>query len=160
MSTPPEEIPPPWRPGRRKPARFPLRLPRRLRRPFVWLVAAECCLMLALFAFAWHLFQTRPQPSAPISVAGPEQLTAKPSPTAASAPRPSHVQASPTPKPALAMDAVTWSSQLGRINRDDSALQKAEWSLVQAITHAIRNYLEKVVLPAIKRAEEASLNSS
>ena len=112
--------------------------------------------MLALFAFAWHLFQSRPHPPAPISVGTPEQLPAKPSPIAAPAPRPSQVQASPTPKPALAMDAVTWSSQLGRINRDDSALQKAEWSLVQAITHAIRNYLEKVVLPAVRRAEKGT----
>ena len=116
--------------------------------------------MLALFALAWHVFQSAPEAPPQVAAAPPRPLPRSPVAPSPPPPKPTPSKASPTPKPALATDAAFWSGQLSRINRDDSALQKAEWGLVQALTRAARDYLEKVVLPAIKRAEGQSLNSS
>jgi hypothetical protein len=66
----------------------------------------------------------------------------------------------PTPHAGLATDPATWIEQFAFINRDQAAWQKAEWNLLQAAVKAIRDYVDKVVLPALTRAEELSVNSS
>jgi hypothetical protein len=147
-------LPPPWRPGRRSPAWL-------LRRPLTWLIAGEIVVMLALFGLAWHLLQTRPAPAPAVTALRP-----LPSPSA-SAPSTSAVTTTavepsprPTPRAGLATDPATWIAQFAFINRDQSAWQKAEWNLLQAAVKAIRDYIEKVVLPAITRVEELSVKSS
>jgi len=148
---PDRHLPPPWQSGRRSPAWL-------LKRPLTWLVAAEIIVMLAFFALAWHLLQTPSRALPPLALPRP---LATPSPArsdsvgAAVQPSPR-----PTPQAALATDLPTWIAQLGFINRDQAAWQKAEWNLLQAAVKAIRDYMEKVVLPAIRRAEELSVNSS
>jgi hypothetical protein len=150
---PETDLPPPWRPGRRSPAWL-------LRRPLTWLIAAEVVVMLALVALAWHLVQARGQAPPRVAVLrpGPIPSAANPSPAAASvALQPSP---RPTPHPGLATDLPTWINELAFINQDQAAWQKAEWSLLQAVVRAVRDYIEKVVLPAVTRAAQPRVNSS
>jgi hypothetical protein len=145
-------LPPPWRPGRRSPAWL-------LRRPLTWLVAGEIVVMVALFALAWHLLQTHQAPVPPIEISRP---VPSPSPASTPAVPTAAIQPSerPTPHAGLATDPATWIEQFAFINRDQAAWQKAEWNLLQAAVKAIRDYVDNVVLPALTRAEELSVNSS
>jgi hypothetical protein len=147
------ETTPPWLPGRPSPARL-------LRRPLTWLVAGELVAMLALFAFAWHIWQshaqTRPALARlPLPALSP-LAPASPTPAAHSSP----VVQKPTPRPGLATGPAIWTAQLGAINSDQAAWHKAEWSLIQAALQAIREYVDRVVMPAVRRAQELPVNSS
>ena len=145
-------LPPPWRPGRRSPAWL-------LKRPLTWLVIGELVVMLGLLALAWHILHSRQAPLPPVAEMrvspAPTASPASALPTAVAKPSPR-----PTPQPGLATGLPTWIAQLEFINRDQAALQKAEWNLAQALVRAIRDYIEKVVLPAIKRVQELPVNSS
>jgi hypothetical protein len=145
-------LPPPWRPGRRSPAWL-------LRRPLTWLVAGEIVVMLALFGLAWHLLQTRQPPAPAVAMLRPPASPSAP-PSSATASATLEPSPGPTPHTGLATDLPTWTAQFAFINRDQAAWQKAEWNLLQAAVKAIRDYIEKVVLPAVTRVEELSVNSS
>ena len=151
---PDANLSPPWRPGRRSPAWL-------LKRPLTWLVIGELIVMVALFALAWHLVQARQARQAPPPATAMRPLPAPKAPPASGVPS---AVVQPTPRttagPGLATDVPSWIAQLQIINRDQAAWQKAEWKLLQAAVRAIRDYIESVVLPAIKRAEEPPLNSS
>ena len=146
------DLPPLWRPGRRSPAWL-------LTRPLTWLVVGEIVVMLGLFALAWHLFQDHNRPL-PAVVALLPRPTPSASPTAAVASVGVQPSPRPTPQPGLATDLPTWMAQFAFINRDQAAWQKAEWNFLQAAVRTIRDYIDKVVLPAIRRAEQPSTNSS
>jgi hypothetical protein len=115
--------------------------------------------MLGLLALAWHILHSRQAPLPPVAEMrvspAPTASPASALPTAVAKPSPR-----PTPQPGLATGLPTWIAQLEFINRDQAALQKAEWNLAQALVRAIRDYIEKVVLPAIKRVQELPVNSS
>ena len=153
MSTEADHLPPPWRPARRSLGRF-------LRHPLTWLVAAECVLMLALFAVAWHVWQSHAgPPPAAVAELPPAATTPAVDPSPAPTSR-SPAAARPTPHPGLSIDPGVWIAELDIINNDQSAWNRAEWRLLQAAMHAIRDYMERVVLPAVRRAQGVALNSS
>src|SRR5438874_6232022 len=105
-----DDLPPPWRPGRRSPAWL-------LKRPLTWLIAGECVLMLALFAVAWHVYQGRPH--APGSVASlPSAPPGQPDPSPQYVPGRGATPAVAAPHPGLATDPATWIAQFEFINRD------------------------------------------
>jgi len=58
------------------------------------------------------------------------------------------------PHPGLATDPATWIAQFEFMNRDQAAWQQAEWKFLRAGVRAIRDYIDRVVLPAIRRAEQ------
>jgi hypothetical protein len=123
-------------------------------------VAGELVVMLVLFGLAWHLLQAHQVPAPPPPEAlRPPPSASPPAPTAVVS-EPTQPSARPTPRVGFATDLPTWIAQLSFINRDQAAWQKAEWNLLQAAVRAIRDYIDKVVLPAIMRVEELSVNSS
>jgi hypothetical protein len=137
------------------------RLGARLRRsPLTWIVAAELCVMLALGYFAWHLIggqQNRPAPST--GQAEPEPYPSQspppfftPMPAAARSPRPG--SGPPGPGADRTRDPVQLPFELDALNRDQARLEAQQWALVKTVTRAVQTYLERVVLPAVLRAEE------
>jgi hypothetical protein len=138
-----------------------VRLGARLRRsPLTWIVAAELCVMLAIGYFAWHLIsgpQSRPAPGAgtvepepTLSQSPPPIFTPLPAATRSS--RPGTGQ--PAPGSDRTRDPAQLPFELDALNRDQARLEGEQWALVKAVTRALRTYIERVVLPAVLRAEE------
>jgi hypothetical protein len=129
-----------------------------LRKPLVAMIALEAILVIGLGAVAWHVWQSRQEPTtsagplpalgAPGTTLGPARL-----PRVSAVPRPSPAQAQPPPTPGFRVDADFFTRQFGDINRDQSALQDIEWHLVKAAIQGMKAYLERVVLPRVEQAE-------
>lgn len=130
--------------------------------PLLWMVTAEVVVVGTLLAFAWHLYQSRgigqlPVPGSEVTVpadrhrpaAGPGRTPAGPAPTPTQIPAKGHPPPAGSPGSLLPVD-------LSRLNRDQAALERAQSSVVIRLTAALRDYLERVVLPAVLRAERAS----
>ena len=64
-------------------------------------------------------------------------------------------QVAPGPLPGLNVNSAFWRTRLAELNRDQAILAELEWRLVHAAMNAVRDYVEGVVLPAIRRAERA-----
>jgi hypothetical protein len=130
-----------------------------VRRPLTWLVAGEILLVAALAFAAWHVHQARSAAQAPpaADVLAPRERPEL-SPIAPGV-RPTigllaSPQPSPTgPRPALATDAGFLAGQARAINRDQAAWEGVQWELVRAAMQAGRDYIDKVVLPAVLQAE-------
>jgi hypothetical protein len=57
------------------------------------------------------------------------------------------------PLPELNVSSGFWRRELAELNRDQAAFAQLEWRIVHAGMVAARDYVEGVVLPAIRRAE-------
>ncbi len=143
----------------------PLALPRWsappvLRRPFAWLVAGEVAVTLAFVLAAIHLLSA----SLP-STAATGPLVAPPSPPpSAAAPDvarllPPAGSASPRPQPGLGQSSGFLGGLLSGLNQDQASFEHQEWSALQALSGAIRTYIEDVVLPAVERAAHGGASS-
>jgi hypothetical protein len=144
-----------------------------LRRPFTWLVVAEVVVVGGLAAATAHVFAGR--------VAPPRAAAAEPlplplpatgespgpgaSPPSRAAPRPTAspgvvvAVATPTPRrlgptPGLDTSAGFLGARLKAINRDESAWERSEWTIIQAVLGFARAYIDGVVLPGVRAAEE------
>ena len=124
---------------------------RHLRHPLALLVAAECCAVLAFGAAAWHLLQAHGMPIGGLQIPRIGAAADPPAPVPSLQPTPPAVAAAS--RPGLSLDPAFLSSHLRSIDADQAALQAAEWRLMRSITAAARGYLERVVLPAVERAE-------
>ena len=83
-----------------------------------------------------------------------------PAPARASQPGPSVTipvppQPSPAPTPGLRTDPAFLDQATLDINREETALEQLEWRIVHGASLAVRNYVDRVVLPAISRAQRA-----
>lgn len=125
-----------------------------IRSPLTWMVLAEMVVVGSLIAVAWTVVGSMAHPAA----AAP----------AASAPDAAPQDEAPLPDiptltgdtargplPGLNVNPAFWRSRLADLNRDQVVLAGLEWNLVHAGMAAARDYVETVVLPAIRRAERA-----
>jgi uncharacterized membrane protein len=130
------------------------------RRPFLLVVAAEALLVAGLAGAAWHVWQSRATPPPAATIAAPpapgrsDPAQLRPPQTSPPLPRP------PTPGPVaggplpgIRTDPAFLDRQLRDINREQSSLEDLEWRVVKGATDAMRRYLERVVLPAVERAQ-------
>jgi hypothetical protein len=119
------------------------------------LVAGELAVVGALGAVAWHLWQQSQAPNQGGAVslpapAPPQGNQPQPSPSAT---MPVPVQPSAAPTPGFRTDPLFLSQATLDINRDEAALEQLEWRIVHAAMNGARTYIQRVVLPAIARAQ-------
>ena len=128
---------------------------RLLRAPLLWMLLAEIAVVGALILVAWHAIAGASASGAP----GPFSF---PFPPATASPADSALPAAGVPvadantrgpAPGLNLGIDFWRARLGSLNRDQAEFEALEWKLTHAVMDAARDYLETVVLPAVKRAE-------
>jgi hypothetical protein len=133
-----------------------MHLTRVLKKPLTVILALETVLVAGLGAAAWGVWHSRqqaPQAASTPSVAVPRQTGQRPLPASPGPPSPPASPAPPGPTPGFRTDAGFLARQLGDVNRDQAALENVEWRLVKTAMQGMKGYIEKVVVPAVERAE-------
>jgi hypothetical protein len=125
------------------------------RTPLTWMVLAEIVVVGALIALAWNVMAPGVRPpvampgqSAPEGVAS-DDGAAPDLPTLA-------LPGSRGPLPGLNVSPAFWRERLAELNRDEAWVVGLEWRLLHVARDAARDYLESVVLPAVRKAERAA----
>ena len=117
----------------------------------VLLVAGELAVVGGLAAVAWHVWQQDQalNPGGP-PVSMPALSSPRPSPSATMT-----VPVGPTaaPTPGLRTDPAFLDQVTIDINREEVALEQLEWQIIHGAMDAVRAYIQKVVLPAVSRAQ-------
>ena len=127
-----------------------------IRAPLTWMVVAELVVVSALVLVAWHAFagalgnQAAPAIAFPAVEASPAD-TALPAAGVPAADATFH-----GPFPGLNIGIEFWRGRLSAINRDEAAFEALEWRVTHAVMSAASDYLETVVLPAVRRAERGA----
>src|SRR5260370_25163747 len=126
---------------------------RLVRAALPWMIGAECVVGGTLLLVAWHVVAgvVAPGPAAPLILPAVEASPADTVLPAAGAP-----SAGAKPHglpPGLNVGMAFWRLRLASLNRDQAELEAMEWRITHAVMEAARNYLETVVLPAVKHAE-------
>lgn len=128
-----------------------------LGRPLFWMVTGEVLVVACLLVAAVNLYQSQ-RGSPTVAPLRPPDLPAaqRARPSAEPGRTAIHPPASPAPGPGRS-GAVTsrdgFPVDMDRLNRDQAALEAAQASAVSRLTAALRAYLERVVVPALLRAE-------
>lgn len=131
-------------------------IPRWARRPLAWLVAGEVAVCLALFGTAWHLI------AGSAAAAGPTaRLPVLAAPSPVESPVPAIPMAGgaavPAPgRPGLATGGDFLGAVLSGLNSDQASFENGEWAALQALSGAMKLYIERVMLPAVERAERSA----
>ena len=126
------------------------------RSPLTWMVAAEIIVVAALIAVAWNVVASANRPIATPAVGeAPVQTTD----SGSGLPQIPELNLRPTkgPLPGLNLDPEFWRERLGSLNSDQVYLEQLEWRIVRNAELAVNQYLETVVLPAVRRAEHAEV---
>ncbi len=126
---------------------------RLVRAPLTWMVVAECVVVGTLLLVAWHVIAgvSAPGQSAPLTFPAVEASPADTALPAAGAPA-----AGPNthgPPPGLNVGIAFWRLRLASLNRDQAEFEGTEWTITHAVMEAARDYLETVLLPAVRHAE-------
>src|SRR5207253_658661 len=58
------------------------------------------------------------------------------------------------PIPGLNLNSTFWRARLAELNREQVVLAQLQWRLVHGAMDAMKRYVETVVLPAVRRAEQ------
>jgi hypothetical protein len=126
-----------------------------VRAPLLWMVLAEIAIVGALILVALHAIAGASASGAPAPFRFPfPAATASPPDTALPAVGVPVADANTRgPAPGLNVGIDFWRSRLGSLNRDQAEFEALEWKLTHAVMDAARDYLETVVLPAVRRAE-------
>ena len=126
-----------------------------LRSPLTWMVVAEMLVVGSLIAVTWSVVGSagRPAVAAAPQVVGAAQDQSSPPPDVQSLTG----VAAPGPLPGLNVASAFWRTRLADLNRDQVTLADLEWRLVHAAMAAASEYVENVVLPAVRRAEKAAV---
>jgi len=151
-------MPPP--PSRGRLPRLPgLPLPAFARRPLTWVIAGEALITGAFLITALHLLSASVPATAGAEVALP--ATAAPSlpPPDVAGLLPKGAPASPAPRPGLGAGGKFLGGLLSGLNSDQASFEHAEWSALQALSGAIRAYIEGVMLPAVEKAAHGAAAS-
>jgi hypothetical protein len=126
---------------------------RLVRAPLTWMIVAECVVVGALLLVAWHVIAGVAAPGAVASLTFPA-VEASPADTALpAAGAPSAGSSTHGPPPGLNVGIAFWRLRLASLNRDQAEFEAMEWRITHAVMEAARNYLETVVLPAVRHAE-------
>lgn len=117
------------------------------------MIVAECAVVAALLLVAWHVIASAPAPvSGALLTMPPAEAT--PADTALPA---AGVPAGGVnihgPLPGLNVGVAFWRLRLGSLNRDQAAFEALEWRITRTVMDAARDYLETVVIPAVRHAE-------
>ncbi|HEX9099484.1 MAG TPA: hypothetical protein VF956_08385 [Candidatus Dormibacteraeota bacterium] len=128
---------------------------RLLRAPLLWMVLAEIAVVGALILVAWHAIAGAPASGVPGPFTFPfPPASASPADAAPPAVGVPVVDTNTRgPAPGLNVGIDFWRARLGSLNRDQAEFEAVEWKLTHAVMDAARDYLETVVLPAVKGAE-------
>ena len=124
------------------------------RSPLTWMVAAEIIVVAALIAVAWNVVASANRPSAAPAVG---EAPAPTTDSGSDLPQIPELNLRPAkgPLPGLNLDPEFWRERLGSLNTDQVYLEQLEWRIVRNAELAVNQYLETVVLPAVRRAEHA-----
>jgi hypothetical protein len=128
---------------------------RLIRAPLLWMVFAEITVVGALILVAWHAIAGASASGVPGPFTFPfPPATASPADAALPAVGVPVVDTNTRgPAPGLNVAIDFWRSRLASLNRDQAEFEALEWKLTHAVMDAARDYLETVVLPAVKGAE-------
>jgi hypothetical protein len=126
---------------------------RLVRAPLTWMIVAEFVVVGTLLLVAWHVMAgvAAPGPAAPLifpAVQASPAETALPAAGAPSAGANLH-----GPPPGLNVGIAFWRLRLASLNRDQAEFEAMEWRITHAVMEAARDYLETVVLPAVRHSE-------
>ena len=126
-----------------------------IRSPLTWAVLAETIVVAALVVVAWNVIRSAAGSAVALpAVAAPDSGAARDG-----GPLPDNPTVTGTaprgPMPGLNLSTAFWRRQLAELNRDQAAFVQLEWRVVHAGMDAARDYIEGVVLPAIRKAEGA-----
>ncbi len=124
-----------------------------IRSPLAWMVVVECAVVSALILLAWHVITDAAAPAAADPISFPQAAA---SPAGAGLPSFAVPASNPVargPAPGLNLGIGFWRVRLGSLNQDEAAFEALEWRVTSTVMNAARDYLESVVLPAVKRAE-------
>ena len=126
-----------------------------VRSPITWAVVAEMVVVGVLLVLAWNAIGSAarsgvalPVVSAPDTAATQDESALPDIPTVTG-------QGGRGPMPGLNLSSVFWRQRLAELNRDQVVFVELEWRVVHAAMGAARDYVEGVVLPAIRKAERA-----
>jgi len=124
------------------------------------MVLVEGAVVGVLVLVAWHAIAgaSASGPTAPFSLPSAAASPADAALPAAGGPVPKAGSRGPAPGLNLAVDF--WRLRLGSLNRDQAEFEALEWKITRTVMDSARDYLETVVLPAVRHAEGAgSLNA-
>ncbi len=123
------------------------------RAPLTWMIIAECAVVAALILVAWHAIAGAAGSSATGSLTFPPVAASPADSALPAAGGPVADGNTRGPTPGLSTGIDFWRMRLRSLNRDEAAFEALEWRITHAAMSAARDYLETVVLPAVKRAE-------
>jgi hypothetical protein len=115
------------------------------------MVLVEGAVVGALILVAWHAIAGASASGSPAPFTFPP-AAASPADTAmpaAGVP----VANSRGPAPGLNLAVDFWRLRLGTLNHDQAEFEALEWKITHTVMDSARDYLETVVLPAVRRAE-------
>ena len=122
-----------------------------------WIVVGEVIVMFALFTVSWRVYQAH-RPAASAGAATPTALApAAGSPTPSQVPPPLSVRPSAVP---AARPLQSFPVDLGQLNRDQADLERTETAVLIRLVQSARGYLERTVVPVVRRAERVSSATS
>jgi hypothetical protein len=126
-----------------------------IRSPLTWAIVAEVVVVGSLLFVAWSAVRSAGRPGVAVPViAAPEGGAVEDGSPLPEIPAITG-QGATGPLPGLNVNSAFWRTRLAELNRDQAVLAELEWRLVHAAMNAVRDYVEGVVLPAIRRAERA-----
>ena len=124
-----------------------------IRSPLTWAVLAEMVVVGALLVVAWNLVGSASRSGAALpAIAAPDAGSADQNPPLPDIPTVTG-QGGRGPLPGLNVGSAFWRRELAELNREQAEFAQLEWRIVHAGMVAARDYVEGVVLPAIRRAE-------
>jgi len=117
------------------------------------MVLVEGAVVGALILVAWHAIAgaSASGPSAPFTFPPAAASPADTALPAAGVPVTNAGSRGPAPGLNLAVDF--WRERLGSLNHDQAEFEALEWKITRTVMDSARDYLETVVLPAVRRAE-------
>ncbi|HEX6488895.1 MAG TPA: hypothetical protein VF137_08520 [Candidatus Dormibacteraeota bacterium] len=125
-----------------------------MRRPLTWLVVAEVLVCLAFLGAAARMVAGAVPAASTVPVlAGlaPARPTATPVPDLSKL-LPNPGSAAQPPRPGLGQGDGFLGGMLSGLNQDQASFERVEWSALQALSGAIRVYIERVIVPAVEKA--------
>src|SRR2546426_189261 len=126
------------------------------RHVLAFLVAGELAVVGGLAAVAWHIWQQNQVPNragAAVWLPAPPPQQGSQPPPSPSATLPVPVRPSAPPTPGLHTDPAFLSQATLDINREEAALEQLEWRILRGAMDGMRTYIQRVVLPAVSRAQ-------
>jgi hypothetical protein len=126
---------------------------RAMRRPLMWMVAAEVAVVVALIAVTWHELAAAGAAPAPLFLPAPASAddTSVPNIPADALTPPSAV--ADRLLPGLNVDPAFWRTHLTALNGAEAQFEALEWRIIHSAMDTVRRYVNTVVFPALERAE-------